>query len=437
MAAKVAPYVSWLYTTATQTKQTAMQARAAAAAFDQAFAMTVPPPAIAANRIQLMALIATNFFGQNTAAIAATEAQYAEMWAQDAAAMYGYATSSTAAAQLMPFPSPSQTTDPAGLSAQSAAVAQANASAAATDPISQLVAAVSQSLGALSGLQIPNFLPADYAVLDGIFAIYATFSAIDSVESIADGIIGDEAALVPALTSATEAMPAEASTLVAAQQPVGAGSGLGPTRCLRAPAARVRSGNCPFRQAGPPGHPDGLGIVARGLTTIPGTEEAGAGAPASRHGGAGAVASLRGAAPLRGAAHGHGAPTGGRVTRLVGRLGWRLGRCEVPIVRVLRRIHDWKYLPDGRPLADFDDHSPIHAVLVDGWAVEDAGDGDKLLARLVRPGTDAGHQQCAARQGTARAGRKEPRRKEHHQYRDQNEQHAQFPSHAAMVGLLA
>ena len=53
--------------------------------------MTVPPPVIAANRTQLMSLTATNFFGQNTPAIAATEAQYSEMWAQDAAAMYGYA----------------------------------------------------------------------------------------------------------------------------------------------------------------------------------------------------------------------------------------------------------------------------------------------------------------------------------------------------------
>jgi len=35
--------------------------------------------------------IATNILGQNTPAIAATEAQYMEMWAQDAAAMYGYA----------------------------------------------------------------------------------------------------------------------------------------------------------------------------------------------------------------------------------------------------------------------------------------------------------------------------------------------------------
>ena len=53
--------------------------------------MTVPPPVIAANRTQLASLTATNIFGQNTPAIAANEAQYGEMWAQDAAAMYGYA----------------------------------------------------------------------------------------------------------------------------------------------------------------------------------------------------------------------------------------------------------------------------------------------------------------------------------------------------------
>ena len=46
--------------------------------------MTVPPPVIAANRVLLLNLIATNFFGQNTPAIAVTEAQYMEMWAQDA-----------------------------------------------------------------------------------------------------------------------------------------------------------------------------------------------------------------------------------------------------------------------------------------------------------------------------------------------------------------
>lgn len=87
MAAASAPYVAWLTATAAQAEQTAVQAKAAAGAYEAAFAMTVPPPVIAANRAQLMMLIATNFFGQNLPAIAATEAHYAEMWAQDAAAM--------------------------------------------------------------------------------------------------------------------------------------------------------------------------------------------------------------------------------------------------------------------------------------------------------------------------------------------------------------
>jgi PPE-repeat protein len=92
--------------------------------------MTVPPPVIAANRVLLMTLIATNFFGQNSAAIAATEAQYMEMWAQDAAAMYGYAGSSALATQLARFMDPPNTTTPGAAGGQSAAVAQANATPA-------------------------------------------------------------------------------------------------------------------------------------------------------------------------------------------------------------------------------------------------------------------------------------------------------------------
>ena len=88
MAAAAAPYVLWITTTAAQAEETGAQAEAAVAAYEAAFAMTVPPPVIAANRALLMALIATNFFGQNTPAIMATEAEYVEMWAQDAAAMY-------------------------------------------------------------------------------------------------------------------------------------------------------------------------------------------------------------------------------------------------------------------------------------------------------------------------------------------------------------
>ncbi|CKQ88978.1 PPE family protein [Mycobacterium tuberculosis] len=94
MAAAVAPYVAWISVTAGQAEQAGAQAKIAAGVYETAFAATVPPPVIEANRALLMSLVATNIFGQNTPAIAATEAHYAEMWAQDAAAMYGYAGSS-------------------------------------------------------------------------------------------------------------------------------------------------------------------------------------------------------------------------------------------------------------------------------------------------------------------------------------------------------
>ncbi len=125
MMAVSATYVEWLSTTAAQAEQTATQATAAAAAYETAFAMTVPPPVIAANRSLLAALVATNFFGQNTPAIAAAEAQYAEMWAQDAVAMYGYAGSSAAATVLTPLNSPQQNTSPGASAGQAAAVSQA------------------------------------------------------------------------------------------------------------------------------------------------------------------------------------------------------------------------------------------------------------------------------------------------------------------------
>ena len=130
MAAAAAPYAAWMNTTAAQAEQTAAQAQAAVTAYESAFGMTVPPAEVAANRAQLASLVATNFLGQNTPAIAATEALYSEMWAQDAAAMYGYAGSSATASQLTPFTAPSQTTNPAGLASQGAAVAQATGTSA-------------------------------------------------------------------------------------------------------------------------------------------------------------------------------------------------------------------------------------------------------------------------------------------------------------------
>ncbi|OBI51589.1 hypothetical protein A5707_13670 [Mycobacterium kyorinense] len=129
MAQAAAPYVAWMNTTAAQAEQAATHARAAATAYEAALAATVPPPQVAANRTQLQALVSTNLIGQNTPAIAVTEAQYGEMWAQNAAAMYGYAGRSAAAARVTSFAPPQQTTNPAGQAAQGAAVAQATGTA--------------------------------------------------------------------------------------------------------------------------------------------------------------------------------------------------------------------------------------------------------------------------------------------------------------------
>jgi PPE-repeat protein len=148
-----APYVQWLTATAGQAEQTAGQARAAASAYQVALTSMVPLPEIAANRTQLAALTATNVFGQNTPAIAATEAQYGEMWAQDATAMYGYAGSSAAASRVTAFTPPPSTTNPSGAASQSAAVAQTTGTATGTgvqSALSQLLNSITSSLQSLA-----------------------------------------------------------------------------------------------------------------------------------------------------------------------------------------------------------------------------------------------------------------------------------------------
>jgi PPE-repeat protein len=151
MVVSAAAYVTWLQTTATQAAETATQAKAAAAAYQEAFASTVPPPVIAANRSLLMRLVATNLFGRNAPAIAATEARYAEMWAQDAAAMYGYAGSSAAATALTPFNPAQQNTNPGGAVSQAAAVGQAASTSAGN--VQSTVSSVPQAFSA-----VPNAL---------------------------------------------------------------------------------------------------------------------------------------------------------------------------------------------------------------------------------------------------------------------------------------
>ncbi len=147
MAAAATPQIAWLTSTAEQAAQTGAQAVAAASAYEAAFLATVPPPVIEANRALLAGLLATNFLGQNTAAIAATEAQYLEFWAQDAAAMYGYSGASAAAAELPTLTPQSVAANLSGLYAQFNAQINAVNSSLASAGYHDVVKALSQMAG--------------------------------------------------------------------------------------------------------------------------------------------------------------------------------------------------------------------------------------------------------------------------------------------------
>ncbi len=161
MATASQAQVEWLAGTAVQADRVGAQAAAAVSAYETAFIAMVPPPEIAANRALLPALIATNLLGQNTPAILATEAQYAEMWAQDAAAMYGYAGASSAAATLAPFATAADSASPAGLGAQASAVAQAIGSSGGQSAVTDSLAALAGEMPAPPWMgNLDNFLNA-------------------------------------------------------------------------------------------------------------------------------------------------------------------------------------------------------------------------------------------------------------------------------------
>jgi PPE-repeat protein len=136
MIQAVEPYLAWVRITAQRCEQLASSAQAAAAAFNSAVAAVVHPTYVSANRVRLAKLLATNWFGTNLAAIAATEGEYEDMWANNSAAMYRYQAASTQALALSPFSSPPAIVNPA-------AVAQASAvPAAASTPAASLLQSI-------------------------------------------------------------------------------------------------------------------------------------------------------------------------------------------------------------------------------------------------------------------------------------------------------
>ncbi|WP_374022248.1 PPE domain-containing protein [Mycobacterium sp. HNNTM2301] len=191
MAVVATAYIDWLTATAEQALQTATQARAAASAYAAAFAMTVPPPAVADNRTLLVALVTTNLLGQNTAAIAATEAQYAEMWAQDATAMYSYASTSASAASLAPFASPAAHAPAGGLASQAGRLSSAATAAPATAHtlLAELTSAIPTVLQRLaSPLPSATMSPASVSGLSGILSALGLNTPLSFLNPINTGL---------------------------------------------------------------------------------------------------------------------------------------------------------------------------------------------------------------------------------------------------------
>ncbi|MEZ0366823.1 PPE family protein [Mycobacterium sp. pUA109] len=201
MQAAAQPYIAWLESAAATAHATAAQARAAVLAYETAHAAVVPPAAVYANRAQLAVLVATNLLGQNTALIAANEAQYAAMWAADLAAMGAYASASTAATQLPTFTPAPQTAQP---------LTQATQQPADTTSVGSII---SQLLG---GQTVPGWLdetfqsllssgpwqaPTDVlALLTGLWAVSSAASLPDVLNRIRNTVDVPPMPIVPAPT---------------------------------------------------------------------------------------------------------------------------------------------------------------------------------------------------------------------------------------------
>ncbi|ORW32145.1 hypothetical protein AWB91_13575 [Mycobacterium paraense] len=220
MAGAAAPYVGWLSAAAAQAETAAAQARAAATTFEAAQTLTVHPAAVAANRMQLMTLVATNFLGQNTPAIAATEFHYVEMWAQDVAAMVGYhAGAMSVATALTPFAAPPISL--AGL----AAPAMQGASDAATSLLTALQSLVSGApLQSLSSVAQVATLPISMLM--------------SPIMSLAQGANAGTAGLANAAAVGAD-VPKFVSSTAPDMKPFGGGAGLGPAMSAGLGKARL------------------------------------------------------------------------------------------------------------------------------------------------------------------------------------------------------
>lgn len=244
MVAAAERYVEWLNIAAAQAAAASTQANMAASEFEAAFAATVPTPEVIENRIRLMVLVATNFLGQNTTAIAMTELEYGEMWAQDVAAMLGYQTGATSVAATLP----AFTTAPVGLAGLAGLV---------TTPLAELV---SQFAGALSSAgvslfpQLQSVFMALSPAISTVTSLMSTASApVSTLTSVAQVGLLPASALMSPMVAAAQSTTEGAPTLAGASAATAVGS------ALRAPMAA--SGSAYALQPMATGGGGGLGAL--------------------------------------------------------------------------------------------------------------------------------------------------------------------------------
>lgn len=235
MATAAAPYVVWILATAAQSEAAGLAATQAAAVFETARAGVVPPAAIEANRNALQTLIATNFLGVNTPAIAATIAAYDEMWVQDATVLYGYSADAAGLSSGLaatPFMPPPPNSNPAGLAAQGLAVTEAGGKAAgnASEKVANAslqTTSMPGNMDAQSMLSMgPQFMSMIPQALQG-FSQPATapLQSMGQFQSLLSPLMG--ALNNPGLTSAVNASGVTAAPTSALSAFSGGGGGLG------------------------------------------------------------------------------------------------------------------------------------------------------------------------------------------------------------------
>jgi PPE-repeat protein len=233
MAASAQPYITWLTTTSAQLQEASTKAMSSAAAYQTAHSTSIPPAVILANRTQLAQLVAKNTLGQYTGAIAANEAQYGEFWAQDAAAMYGYASSaSTASGTLTPLTPPVPNTNPAAQGLQQGAVSNAVASNGTS-------ATLNSTLGSLQGASsaAANPLLSAAPAADSFGGVLSALNGLFGVPIVGNAIynVGVTLAWNSAMMTATLPLlghflaGAPFGVTISDAAPLGAGLGFGTT----------------------------------------------------------------------------------------------------------------------------------------------------------------------------------------------------------------